>query len=53
MAYNTMNETKKTMNLDKLQGDIDFMLGLVTGIKRGKQRNKRRIKSTNYFKIRV
>ena len=44
MAYNTMNETKKTMNLDKLQGDIDFMLGLVTGIKRGKQRNKRRIK---------
>ena len=44
MAYNTMNETKKTMNLERLQDDVDFMLGLVTGVKRGKQKSKRKIK---------
>jgi len=44
MAYNTMNKVEKTMKLDKMKDDIDFMLGLVTGIKRGKQKNKRKIK---------
>ena len=40
MAYNTMNETKKKMKLDKLQGDVDFMLGTITGVKRNKQSRK-------------
>ena len=44
MAYSTMNKVEETMKLDKMKDDIDFMLGLVTGIKRGKQKNKRKIK---------
>ena len=40
MAYNTMNETKKKMKLDKLQGDVDFMLGTITCVKRNKQSRK-------------
>lgn len=28
------------MKLDKLQGDVDFMLGTITGVKRNKQSRK-------------
>ena len=44
MAYNTMNKVEKTMKVGKMKDAIDFMLGLITGVKRGKQKNKRKIK---------
>mgnify|MGYP003134428136 FL=1 len=38
MAFNNTNDTQAM--LEKLKGDVDFMLGMVTGIKRNKQSRK-------------
>ena len=32
MAYNTMNKVEKTMKVGKMKDDIEFMLGLITGV---------------------
>jgi len=38
MAFNNTNQTEAI--LEKLKGDVDFMLGMVTGVKRNKQSRK-------------
>ena len=38
MAFNNTNDTQAV--LEKLKGDVDLMLGMVTGIKRNKQSRK-------------
>jgi hypothetical protein len=49
LAFGNTNEVLDKMDkfikeYQKLKDDIDFMLGMVTGIKRGKQQTKRKIK---------